>query len=164
MAILTPNAQVNAEELAKYTHLVRNYLQDYSENNVLLEDKEEFSSKLIQQSTLMAVDLFNSCMGNITKYTLEKFPVPTLLVLGAAGLCLTSGGVLQTRNHFSITDGGLGGPLSEKTDYYRVWGESLMTQFVNFGTKYKESANVEGGYSSISSSYLCAFSDILRGK
>jgi len=164
MAPTPANVQVNRETLAQYEHLVRNFLQDYSENNVLLEDKEEFSGKLIEQSILMAVDLFNYSIGFLTKYTLESFPVPTLLILGAASLCLTSGGVLQTRNHFSITDGGLGGPLSEKTDYYRAWGESLMTQFVNFGTKFKESTNVEGGYAKISSSYLCAFSDILRGR
>lgn len=160
----TPNTQINQDELARYTHLVRNYLQDYDENNVLLEDKEEFSDKLIQQCVLMAVDLFNCTMGYLTKHTLEKFPVPTLLVLGASGLCLTSGGLLQTRNHFSITDGGLGGPLSEKTDYYKSWGETLMAQFVNFGTKFKDSSNVESGYGSISSSYLHVFSDILRGK
>jgi len=163
--VTTPtNVQVNREVLAQYEHLVRNFLQDYSENNALLEDSEEFSGKLIEQNILMAVDLFNYSMGFLTRYTLEVFPVPTLLVLGAAGLCLISGGVLQTRNHFSITDGGLGGPLSEKTDYYRSWGESLMNQFVNFGTKFKESTNVEGGYSKVSSSYLCAFSDILRGR
>ena len=164
MAISPPNTQINAESLARYTHLVRNYLQDYDENNVLLEDKEEFSDKLIQQSILMAIDLFNSSIGFLTSYTLEKFPVPTLLILGSASFCLMSGGILQTRNHFSITDGGLGGPLSEKTDYYKSWGDSLMTQFVNFGTKFKESTNVESGYSAISSSYLHAYSDILRGR
>lgn len=164
MVTLSPNSQVNHEELDRYTHLVRNYLQDYAENNVLLADTEEFSDKLIKQNILMAIDLFNMAIGHMTKYHLEKFPVPTILILGASGLCLTSGGVLQTRNHFTISDGGLGGPLSEKTDYYKSWGESLLNQFVTFSNKFKESVNVEGGYNTISSSYLCAYSDILRGK
>lgn len=164
MAKTTPNVQVNLEELDRYTHLVRNYLQDYAENNVLLEDVEEFSDKSIRQGVLMAIDLFNMSIGHITKFTLEGFPVPTLLILGAAGMCLTSGGILQTRNHFTISDGGLGGPISEKTDYYKNWGESLINQFVTFSGKFKESVNVEGGYNRISSSYLCAYSDMLRGK
>lgn len=160
----SPNMQIDQEWLDRYTHLVRNYLQDYEENNFLLEDSEEFSDKLIKQNVLMALDLFNLTIGHMTNYKLEAFPVPTLLILGASGLVLTSGGILQTRNHFTISDGGLGGPISEKTDYYKAWGESLLNQFATFSGKFKESVNVEGGYNSISSSYLCAYSDILRGR
>ena len=110
----TPNAQVNLDELERYEYLVRAYLQDDAANNKLLPDTEEYSGKLIKQCVLMALDLYNYSVGYLTNAPLENFPVPTLLVLGAASLCLTSGGVLQTRNHFSISDGGLGGPLSEK--------------------------------------------------
>lgn len=164
MVKISPNAQVNQEALDQYTHLVRNYIQDYPENNALLEDVEEFSDKLIRQNVLMALDLFNMAIGHMTKYTLAGCPVPTILILGAAGLCVTSGGILQTRNHFSISDGGLGGPISEKTDYYKSWGESLLNQFMTFGNKFKESVNVAGGFNTVSSSYLHAYSDILRGK
>lgn len=164
MPTANTNSQVNHEELARYTHLVRNFLRDEPENNVLLEDVEEYSDKLIRQSVLMALDLFNMSIGPLTKHKLEQFPVPTVLILGAASLCVSSGGILQVRNHFSISDGGLGGPISEKSEYYRSWSEALMQQFVNFATKFKESSNLESGYKSVSSSYLCAYSDILRGK
>ena len=160
----TPNAQVNPDVLLQYEYLVRSYLQDYSENNKLLPDEQEYSTGLINQNILMALDLYNKTIGYITDDTLENFPVPTLLVIGAAALCLVSGGVLQTRNHFSISDGALGGPLSEKSEYYRSWGNTLMELFTKFATKYKDSRNSEGGYSSISSSYLCAYADRMRGK
>lgn len=160
----SPNRQVNPECLDRYEFLVRSYLQDFPENNKLLPDTEEFSGALIRQNVLMALELFNTSVGYLTNDTLEKFPVPTLLVIGAAGLTIISGGVLQTRNHFSVSDGGLGGPLSEKSEYYKTWGESLLQQFVSFSTQYKNSRNTEGGYGSVSSSYLNTFADTLRGR
>lgn len=148
---------MDSEDIKKidsYVGLVRSYLADYAENNYLQPDKEEFSNESISQALYMALEIFNSCVGHLTSFTIENFPVPTLLVFGGAGYVLFSGGVLQARNHFSVSDGNTSGPISEKSDLYRTWGHELINLFMSLAAKYKESANMEGGYAKFASSHL----------
>jgi hypothetical protein len=141
----------------QYARLVRKFLQDFAAKNHLLEDEEEFSNDLIIQSVLMALEVYNSCTGHLTNDPLEKFPVPTLLVLGGAGFTLISGGISQARNHFSVSDGNTSGPISEKTDLYRGWGQELVTLFTTMSAKYKEARNMESVNRSFSSNYLLTY-------
>lgn len=147
-------ATENPTKLDTYVALIRNYLADYSENNYLQPDKEEFTDGIISQSIAMALEVFNSCVGHLTKYTIEDFPVPTLLVFGGAGYTLYSGGVLQARNHFSVSDGSTSGPISEKTELYKAWGQELINNFLTLSAKFKEASNMEAGYAKFASSYL----------
>ncbi len=147
-------ATEQSKQLDTYIALIRNYLADYPENNYLQPDKEEFTDGLISQGIAMALDIFNSCVGHLTNYTIDNFPVPTLLVFGGAGYTLYSGGVLQARNHFSVSDGSTSGPISEKTELYKAWGQELITNFMTLSTKFKESVNMEQGYAKFASSYL----------
>jgi len=142
------------QALDNYIGLVRSYLSDYSDMNYLQPDKEEFTNNIIGQAVLMALEIFNSCTGHITKYTLENFPVPTLLVLGGSGYTMLSGGVLQARNHFSVSDGNTSGPISEKTEIYRGWAQELISNFITLSAKFKEATNMEGAYKNFGSSYL----------
>ena len=142
------------EELNVYIKLVRNYLTDYPEVNHLQPDTEEFSDAKIEQAILMALEIFNSCVGHLTNKTLSGFPVPTLLVMGGCAYTLFSGGILQARNHFSVSDGNTSGPISEKTDIYRVWARELQDNFMAMSAKYKEAVNMSEGYKSLSSSYM----------
>jgi len=151
-----PLSQPELEQLNTYIKLVRNYLQDYPELNYLQPDKEEFLNSSISQSILMALEIFNACVGHLTKHSLINFPVPTLLVLGGAAYTLFSGGILQTRNHFSVSDGNTSGPISEKSDMYRAWGQELLNNFLTLSSKYKETKNMDSAYGSFSSNYLLA--------
>lgn len=142
------------EKLDTYIALVRNFVSDYAPKNHLQPDTEEFSNDAIAQAIGMALEIFNCCVGNLTKHEITNFPVPTLLVLGGAAYTMYGGGILQARNHFSVSDGNTSGPISEKTDLYRAWGQELLNNFLSLSTKYKEAANMESAYKSFSSSYL----------
>ena len=127
---------------------------DYAPLNYLQPDKEEFDNNIIAQSIAMALEIFNCCVGHLTKYDITNFPVPTLLVLGGAAYTMYSGGLLQARNHFSVSDGNTSGPMSEKTDLYRLWGQELLNNFLTLSAKFKEASNMESAYKSFGSSYL----------
>jgi len=152
-------SQLSEQELEKlnvYIRLVRNYLLDYAELNYLQPGTEEFLNESISQAILMALEIFNACVGHLTKYNLVNFPVPTLLVIGSCAYTLFSGGILQARNHFSVSDGNTSGPVSEKTDLYRAWGQEMLNNFLSLSTKFKESKNMEAANGSFSSNYLLA--------
>ena len=140
-----------------YVRLVRQFISDFVSKNNITEDEQEFEDKQIAQSVIMALEIFNSCVGHLTKHHIDKFPVPTLLVLGGAGYTMFMGGVLQARNHFSVSDGNTSGPVSEKTDLYRAWGQELVNNFITLSAKHKEAANMEQAYKSFGSNYLMTY-------
>jgi len=154
-----PDTNPLTERLDEYIALTREFLRDYEQENHLTDDGgEEFSNRTIGMSVVMALELFNYTIGHITRYNIDNVPVPTLIVIGAAGLTMSSGGIKQTRNHFTTSDGNTGGPLSEKTSLYQGWGEQLLNIFQKFGMKYKEAANLESSYGGVASEYLLLYS------
>ncbi len=74
-----------------------------------------------------------------TSYTLEEFPEPDLLILGAMIFCFISEGVLQLRNQLDYSDAGLTISMFNKTSGYQAWASFILQSYVMGKNDFKRS-------------------------
>lgn len=127
---------------------VREYLQDYDEQNLLL-DKAEFTDTFIELCMQMAVSDFNSMQPIAITAPLNNFPSMSILLYGTCYFMFNGRAALAARNNLTYSDGGLQIPVEEKFELYTNLAGSFGAMFKDAAQKYKISANMEQGWGSV---------------
>ena len=125
--------------------MVREYLQDYPDANLLLDDIE-FSDTYINLCKKLAVSEFNamSPMSNITE---DLFPSLSLLLSGTCWQIFQGRATLKARNDLQYSDGGLTVPVEEKYQLYAAIAASFQGTFMASARQLKTNLNMENGWS-----------------
>lgn len=126
---------------------VREYISDYPEKNLLLDEKE-FEDTFILLCMDLAVSEFN-IIGQRTNFYVENFPTKSLLLLGTLWQMFLGRSALMARNHLTYTDGGLQIPLEEKYELYKNLADSFRAQFTETASRLKVSMNMESGWGEV---------------
>ena len=127
---------------------VREFLQDYDEQNLLL-DKAEFTDTFIELCMKMAVSEFNSIPPVAIVTSLDRFPTMSLLMWGTCWMMFNGRAALAARNNLTYSDGGLQIPVEEKFELYTQLADKFGAMFQDAAQKYKISANMECGWGSV---------------
>lgn len=109
--------------------IIRFYLNDYPETNILLGEEESSDSK-IQLAMYMTMDEFNMQDPTGANYTADNFPSVSLLVKGSVIHLLRSAGILHSRNSLNYTAGGLSVQIWSKAKDYLTWIQSLQAEYI----------------------------------
>lgn len=105
-----------------FVQMVRLFMRDYAELNRLIAG-EETSDRQIAWSVLDAVSDFNGT-PHLTNYTLEQLlerQLHSLMLRLTVCAVLESVGLLQTRNHFNYSTGGINVGVNDKTPLIHQW-------------------------------------------
>jgi hypothetical protein len=130
---------------------VREFLQDYEEQNLLL-DKAEFTDTFVELCMQLAVSEFNSIQPIAITASLNGFPSMGILLYGTCWMMFQGRAALAARNNLTYSDGGLQIPVEEKFELYTQLAATFREMFQDGAQKYKISANMESGWG-------CVFSD-----
>lgn len=136
-----PNQKIKLEE---FIQQVRTYMRDYPELNRLIKG-EESSNRQIVWAILDTLDDFNTSPP-FTSYTLFSFPSRSLLLRGIVCSLLESIGLLQTRNHLNVSDGGLQVGISDKTPFIQSWLNLLRNAYEEKKMRLKIAINIENAW------------------
>jgi hypothetical protein len=120
---------------------VRTYMRDFEELNRLIKGVEN-SNRQIVWAILDALDDFNTSPP-MTSFGLHDFPSRSLLVRGTAIALLESVGILMTRNHLDISDGGMTVGINNKTPYIQSWLQILKNSYEEKKDRLKRAINIE---------------------
>lgn len=147
-------SEVEQERIATLVNILRYYLQDFQEENHLLE-KEEFTDNQLRTFLLMTLDHYNN---RITPLAIQSkvmtFPSLTLWLDGAAIYALKSAIFRFQRNSFQYNDSGTQVMTDEKAPEYERTLQRMLAEWTQDARSTKESINLEGCYGGISSEYL----------
>jgi len=143
---------VNAEYAVKIQRL-RTFLRDIIEENVLNE-KEENSDSELQMALEDALDYVNQGTQPTTTYTINTFPVFSILRDRAVIEVISSNMILSARNQHSYTDAG-GVNLREEDVYGRYINLYNMLIARNDAAirTFKTNANIDAAYGGESSEF-----------
>ena len=131
---------------------VREFLRDYGEYNVLL-DNVEFTEDEIEKAMGFAVDRYN-LLTPVTTLTGDTFPNRWLLLIGTCSHLMQSAAFLQLRNQATYNDGDVERiGIDDKFALYQQLSGTLSADWNQHAQKVKQQANMEGGYGSLSSGY-----------
>jgi len=138
---------------------VREFLRDYGEYNILL-DNVEFTEDEIEKAMSFAVDRYN-LITPITNVTPATFPNRYLLLIGTCIHLLQSEAFLQLRNQATYRDGDVENiGLDDKAALYMQLSDRLNAEWgppsgggMGAAQKIKQQNNMENAYDSLSSGY-----------
>lgn len=128
---------------------VREYISDYPEANLLLDEKE-FTNTFIELCMVLATSEFNA-VNQRTNFSVENFPSMSLLLMGTVWQMFLGRSTLMARNNLTYTDGGLQIPVEEKYELYKNIADNFGSQFLNTASRLKISMNMEAGWGEIRS-------------
>lgn len=128
---------------------VRAYIQDYPEQNLLL-DREEFSDVGITLAIDLAMAEYNSIPPR-SLFNATNFPSKSILLYGTLWQLFLGRAALAARNNLSYSDGGLSIPVEEKYELYMSLANTFQAMFKDSSAKLKASMNMESGWGSVSS-------------
>lgn len=106
------------------------------ELNLLLGKKQAYSDTRLDFFLKMAIRDLNAGSPR-TNYTLETFPDPNLIVMGAMIQAFIAEGVLQLRNQIDYNDAGLAINLFGKTGQYQGWAGFLLQTYLSSKLEFK---------------------------
>lgn len=131
---------------------VREFLQDRPENNLLLDNKEEFPSSMISLAIELAVSAYNALppMSTVTSTT---FPNKAILLTGTLYKLYAGQAALLARNTMNYSDGGLQIPIEERFSLYQSLAAMYQADFENSARSLKMHLNVEEGWGYVFSEY-----------
>jgi len=127
---------------------VREYLSDYPERNLLL-DEEEFSTTFITLCMGLGVSTFNS-MAPVTNFNVNTLPAKDLLLFGTCFHMFQGKAALLARNTMQYSDGGLQIPIEERYELYMSLAGSFKNLFDASAKALKIQINMEQGWGSLS--------------
>lgn len=128
---------------------VREYISDYPDKNLLLDDIE-FSNTFIELCMELGISEYNVIPPR-TGYDLSNFPSKSLLMLATLWQMYLGRSALMARNHLTYTDGGLQIPVEEKYELYRNLSDTYRAQFLEAASKLKIAINMEAGWGEVRS-------------
>jgi len=141
--------------LADYREALRNFIKDSSTLNRLLNFVEENDDDEIDMYINMALGFLNTIPPMLEAYTVETFPVPSLLIHQAVIECLISNSVVNARNDITYNNGGVTVKISDGDRYLKLLQilYRATDQEITSFSKMKISININGGWGGVSSPY-----------
>lgn len=131
---------------------VREFLRDYGEYNILL-DNVEFTEDEIEKAMEFAIDRYN-LLTPVTTITSDTFPNRWLLLIGTCIHLLQSAAFLQLRNQATYNDGDVERiGIDDKFALYQQLASNLSADWNQHAQKLKQQNNMEGAYDYLSSGY-----------
>jgi len=133
--------------------MVRLFLNDSPENNMLL-DGVEFSDERIYLAMTLAVSSLNSIQP-ITTYTVESFPTAyskAMLYLVAQSL-YEGQAAMAARNQMSYSDGGTTIPIEERFEMFTAIARQFGSMGSDLARQIKVQLNIQSGWGDIGSDY-----------
>jgi hypothetical protein len=130
-----------ASTTQQYISLIRFYLNDYPETNVLLGEEESSDGK-IMLAMLMTCDEFNTMDPTGSNYGIDSFPSLSLLVKGTIIHLLRSAGILHSRNSLNYTAGGLSVQIWSKAKDYITWIQTLQGEYLQMSSEFIKRINI----------------------
>lgn len=130
--------------LEGFISAVRAFMRDYKELNRLVAG-EESSDRQIVWAIADAIDDFNTTPP-FTSFTLSSFPSKSLLVRATVITLLEGIGLLQTRNHLSVSDGGLQVGINDKTPFIQSWLQLFKNTYEEKKRNLKVAYNIESAW------------------
>lgn len=127
---------------------VREYLQDYPEQNLLL-DKSEFGDTFIELCMDLATSEYNQIPPMAITAILSNFPSKGILLYGTLWMMFQGRAALAARNNLTYSDGGLQIPVEEKYELYSQLAGTFREMFQDAAQKYKISYNMDTGWGSV---------------
>jgi len=144
-----------ALSLSDYRTALRNFIKDHEALNRLLKFEEENTSDELDMYINMALGFLNSIPPILGSYTLEAFPMPSLLMHQAVIECLISNSIVNARNELTYNNGGVTVKIPDGNKYlsllqalYRMTDQEIAAY-----TKMKVAININGGYGGVYSPY-----------
>ena len=121
--------QLTATQVGLTTDIIRLFLRDQPDYNILLDGDIEFPDKDINNAMRLAVAKWNSItpVSNVTDPTqINEY----VLLCGVCGLLLKSEGLRQLRNQMITQDGNISPVgLDEKENLYLKWAAHFQQEF-----------------------------------
>jgi hypothetical protein len=130
---------------------IREYLQDFTQNNYLL-DGEEFSDTFINLCMTFAVESFNMIPPS-TNVNTGTIPSKSLLLYGTLWHMFLGRSATLARNHMSYTDGGIQIPIEERSELYQALARQFEGIFKEESRTVKTQMNMDSGWDGLSSDY-----------
>lgn len=130
--------------LEQFVGIVRAFMRDQPELNRLIKG-EEHSDRLIAWAIIDAIDDFNTTPP-MTSYGLINFPSKHILLRGVVVSLLESVGLLMTRNHLNVSDGGIQVGISDKTPLIQSWIQLFSNKYERKKKELKIAINIENGW------------------
>jgi hypothetical protein len=127
-----------------FVQAVRLYLRDFSELNRLIAG-EETNDRMIAWSVLDAISAFNGTPP-ITEVSLEQLlerQQHHLMLRMTVIAVVESVGLLQTRNHFNYSTGGINVGVNDKTPLLMNWLQYFRSYTDQLKQQVKVAMNVE---------------------
>lgn len=147
--VATPAVNPSAPTIT--VDMVRLFLRDYSNNNILLDDVQFQDTDVNQAMTMMANQF--SVMNPISNDTVASIP-PAILIIGTASWLMSSEAFLQIRNQATYQDGEISGiGIDDKTQLYQQLSAKLKEEWQTLARGYKTQRNLESAYGFLSSGY-----------
>lgn len=130
---------------------VREYIQDLSEKNHLL-DGLEFEDIQIELAMKLAVGEYN-LLPPLASENVDTFPYDSILMTGTLYKLFMGQAALLARNTMSYTDGNLQIPIEERSQLYQSLATMYQQDFINSAIGVKKYLNLESGWGEIRSDY-----------
>ncbi len=127
---------------------VREYLSDYPDKNLLL-DEEEFSTTFITFCMGLGIDTFNS-MAPATGYNINTMPAKDILLYATCFHMFNGKAALLARNTMQYSDGGLQIPIEERSELYLNLAANFRAIFEASAKPLKIQINMAQGWGSLS--------------
>lgn len=128
---------------------IKTFIQDFPQNNYLL-DGVEFSDSQLSLCIELAIDDFNR-MTPISKYNILSFPSKSILLYGSLGHLFNGQMALLGRNTMSYSDGGIQIPIEERMQLYQQMATMYSDIFRDSSLKFKITLNMESGWGEVAS-------------
>lgn len=130
---------------------VRSWLSDYPDGNLLLDDVQ-FPTERIVLCLKLAIADFNTTPV-FTAYAAETFPFPTIAAHGCAAYLYEGESVKQTRNHLPYATGSISIDDQNKGPAYAEIAARFRNKFEKATRDVKNFLNLEQGWGSVGSEY-----------
>jgi len=133
----------NARNEVVMIQLIRVILRDHPELNRLTENLEH-SDGDIRIAIARAVSAYNSVPPLLQSVSVQSFPSPEMLVVGALAYVIESTLFLRVRNHLPYTDGSISLD-TENVPIYSALRDSMMRDYREWIPGFKISLNLSNG-------------------
>lgn len=132
------------------------FIKDRPECNKLIEGTE-FTPEEIKMALIMALEKFNTTPPLVLTYSLEQFPIVSMLMLGATARLMDMAVIAKNRNRLPYSDAGLSVDDDGQAPQYQQVKQIMMQEFEEWMRNYKKAINVEQCYGGISSEYSITY-------
>jgi hypothetical protein len=134
---------LTANEVGLTTDVIRMFLRDDPNHNILLDGELEFPEADLNNAMRLAVSKWNA-VTPVSNVTDPRQINEYVLLCGVCGLLLKSEGLRQLRNQLQTQEGNIAPVgIDEKESLYLKWADHFQREFMDKAQKIKIQNNIE---------------------